>query len=310
MNIVINGREITLTNLTKTLWPREGYTKYDLLQYYINVSPYLLPFLQDRPLSVTRFPHGVTKAGFYQKNTPSYAPPWVSTFPWPHGVKGEVTRYTIVNNLETLVWLVNQGCIEFHPWASRVDAPNFPDFAIFDLDPMPPTGFAAAVAVAEQIKAILDHFNLTAYVKTSGATGLHIYLPVVRKFTYRQIQRFVRGIGLLVQRLMPHQIAIDERRIKDRQGRVYIDYLQNARGQTIAAPYSLRPRPQAPVAMPVMWQELRHISPGDFTMGTIRQHLARQGDLFTSLFATPQDITSLLAWLEAVEQEKGLSVSI
>ena len=309
--LTVHGREIRLTHLEKVLWPQPGYTKYDLVQYFVAVSPYLLPLLRDRPLSLTRYPDGIAAPGFYQKNTPPYAPAWLRTFAWPRDAAAAKTvRYCLADNVAALIWLANQGCIEIHPWSARIDVPTRPDFAIFDLDPMPPATFKDAVAVAQLIAAVLDHFRLRSFLKTSGATGLHIYVPVVRRYTHRQIQRFVQEVGHVVQRFWPQRVAVDERLIKDRRGRVYIDYRQNARGQTIAAAYSPRPRAGAPVSAPLRWPELPYITPDEFTIGTMPRRLAAQGDMWGDILAAPQEIDAPLAWLTDARQEKSAVLSI
>ncbi|HBR28206.1 MAG TPA: hypothetical protein DD789_02080 [Firmicutes bacterium] len=288
--LTINGHSIPVKNLDKTFWPEEGYTKGQIMEYYIKVWPTLAPHLKDRPLSLVRYPEGIDGQYFYQKNFPK-APPWVETLPLQS--EDRVINYVIANNLETLIWAVNLGCIEVHPWLSTRDDLDLPTYIIFDLDPMPPATFREAVQVALAIKSLTDHLNLTVFPKISGATGLHLYLPVKPVYTYQETGKFVEQLGNAVIQVLP-ALATNERKISDRGGKVYIDHLQNRKGKTIAAVYSLRPLPGAPVSMPVTWEELPAVRPDRFTITSAPAHLAAIGDRFAPLCWLQQELPSEL----------------
>jgi bifunctional non-homologous end joining protein LigD len=292
-DMCINEHSIKLSKLDKLFWSNPLYTKGDLIQYYIEVAPYLLPLLQDRPLSLTRYPDGINGKWFYQKNKPAHAPRWIPSFLWRSG-KGKVTNYILCNNLETLVWLANQACIEIHPWFSRYDAVDYPDVAVFDLDPMDPLTFDDAREVAILIKGVLDELNIRAVPKTSGATGIHIYVPILRKFTYKEVQLFIQYIGRVILQAYPHKISIYERWVKDRQGKVYIDYLQNNRGQTVASAYSVRPQEGAPVSMPFRWEDIYTVQPSMYTMKTAKSRLQEIGAFYRDVLREKQDIRPFL----------------
>ncbi|HHX87915.1 MAG TPA: DNA polymerase domain-containing protein, partial [Firmicutes bacterium] len=250
----VNDRSVNLTNLTKPIWPDQGYTKQDLIRYYIEVSPFLLPHLQGRPLVVQRFPEGIRGEAFYQKNIPEGSPDWIDTCPVTHE-EGKITRYIIVGNLETLIWLGNQACLELHPWLSSSRTLEQPDFAVFDLDPMEKSTFEQVCRVALVIRDLLAGLDLRCYPKTSGATGIQLYLPLTPTYSYREVRRFVEAICWQVHELRP-DITTMERIVEKRQGKIYLDYLQNVRGKTIVAPYSPRPLHGAPVSMPLSWEEV------------------------------------------------------
>lgn len=291
--LFINDHKVKLSKLEKIFWPQEAYTKSDLIQYYIKVAPYLLPILKDRPLSLTRYPDGINGKWFYQKNKPSHAPKWVSSFMW-RSSKDKLTQYILCNNLETLIWLANQACIELHPWFSRYDNVDYPDYAVFDLDPMDPLTFDDAREIAVLIKAVLDELKIFSIPKTSGATGIHIYVPIMRKFTYKEVQLFIQYIGNFVLQAYPEKISIYERWVKDRQGKVYIDYLQNNRGQTVASAFSVRPKAEAPVSMPFCWDEISSVQPEHFTIQIAEQRLQRLGEYYIAALQEKQDIRPLL----------------
>jgi len=283
---MINGRPVLVKNLEKVFWPTDGYTKGDVMEYYIKVWPYLAPHLKDRPLSLVRYPEGINGQFFYQKNFPK-APPWVERIPVPSAKR--VIHYVMANNLETLVWAVNLGCIEMHPWLSTRQDLAHPTYVIFDLDPMPPATFRDAVRVALALKTLTDHLGLALLPKISGATGLHLYLPVKPIYTYEQTGTFVQRLGEAVIRVIP-ELATNERMVSARGGKVYIDHLQNRKGKTIASVYSLRPFPGAPVSMPVTWEELPAVQPASFTITTALDRLANLGDLFAPLLTTQQEL--------------------
>lgn len=259
----VDGKIVKLTNLDKAMWKDPLVTKGDLVHYYYNMAPLIIPHLEDRPLTVTRYPDGIEEAHFYQKQCPPYAPPWIRTFSSPS--KDKVVDYILANDRATLVWLANQGTIELHPWLSKANNPDFPDRIVVDLDPDPPASWPQVVQVARLVKGLLDEMGLASFPKTSGATGLHVYIPVAPRYTYRVTSRFVGFLGKLIAAHHP-RLATNERLIKRRRGRVYIDHLQNLPGKTIVAPYSLRPQGQPTISMPFAWEDLSLIDPKDFTI--------------------------------------------
>lgn len=260
----IQGRPVRISNPDKVLWPQSGTTKGEVLRYYLEVSPLLLPSLAGRLVSLQRFPQGVVGKGFYQKNCPSHAPDWVKTFPLPG--KNSVTNYVLIEDLPTLIWLVNSGVIEFHPWLSKTHRLDYPDFAVFDLDPMEKYGIEEVRQVARGIGVLLTALQLTGRVKTSGATGLQIFLPLTPVYSYQQVRDFVHACCQLIHREFPQWTTL-ERNISHRQGKIYLDYMQNARGQTIVAAYSLRPQPVPSFSFPLAWQDLeRPLDPTNFSL--------------------------------------------
>lgn len=284
-----------LTNLNKVLWPRDAYTKADLIKYYVEIAPYIMEHLRERPLVFTRYPDGIDKKSFYQKNAPNYTPDWINTFMW-ESQDGKTTRFILAEEKTTLVWLANQACIEIHPWLSRKGSIYYPDFVVFDLDPSPGSSFEDVVKIALLLKQILDEFSLQAFVKTSGATGLHIYLPVINKYTYTELRDFSQSLAGIVCNLLPDKATI-ERKVEKRGHRVYIDYLQNVIGKTICAPYSVRSRDGATVSTPLRWEEVRDVSAADFTIKNILSRLHRVGDIFKPVLSEKQDLERAIKYL-------------
>ncbi|MGI6413075.1 MAG: non-homologous end-joining DNA ligase [Syntrophomonadaceae bacterium] len=293
------GREFSLSNINKILWPRDQYTKGDLIRYYAEIGPYIMKHLKDRPLVFTRYPNGIEGNFFYQKNAPHYMPEWINTFTWTNKDHSE-TRFVLADETATLVWLANQACIEIHPWLSRKDTPHNPDFIVFDLDPSPESTFEQVKKIAMVIREMMEQFKLRTYVKTSGASGLHIYLPIINKYSYEEVRRFGQSIAELVCKLLP-EIATIERAVGARENKIYVDYLQNVLGQTICAPYSVRPHDGAPVSTPVRWEELGDISPKDFTIKNVTSRLNSIGDLFSPTITNPQDITRAMDHLGIIQ---------
>lgn len=236
-----------------------------MIEYYIQVSPLLLPCLQNRLVSLRRFPNGVAGQGFYQKNCPPTAPAWIKTYGLASG-RGKLTNYVLIDDLATLIWLVNSGVIEFHPWLSRLGALDNPDFAVFDLDPAEGQGFAVVSEIAWAIKELLQQLSLRGQVKTSGATGLQIFVPLIPVYTYETAREFIHNCCRIIQRTLPQQTTL-ARSIKERQGKAYLDYLQNGRGKTIVSAYSLRSQPKPTISQPLTWAELRQgLAPADFSL--------------------------------------------
>ncbi len=285
VEVEVDGRRLSLSNLDKVYWPEDGLTKGDLIEYYVWVAPWLLPHLDGRPLNLTRYPDGIRGKSFYQKDIPPTAPPWVKTFPVQH--EDRVVNYCLADSRATLAWLAQWGCVEIHPWLSRVDDLDRPDFAVFDLDPTPPAGFEEAVEVALAVRRLLAEFGLRVYPKTSGATGLHLFLPVVRRWSYKDLERFVGRVADVIHEALPG-LTTRERTVAKRKG-VYIDHLQNVRGKTLASVYSLRPHPGAPVSAPVTWEELPRVRPEELNIRSVRERLGRLGDLFRPVLTDVQD---------------------
>jgi bifunctional non-homologous end joining protein LigD len=284
---------VEVKNLDKVFWPDGGQTKGDLLEYLDAVSPYLLPFLRDRPLTVIRYPDGTQGPSFYQKNTPKYAPGWVKTtsLPSPGSKRGEVS-YTLCNSKRTLMWLANQASIEFHPWLSRVDQIERPDFLVFDLDP-PPGGYEVAVDVAFIARDVLADAGLRAVTKTSGSKGIHLYVPIQRRHGYDVVRAVAARIASRVEETAP-DLATSEFRIAKRGGRLFLDIGRNAPGAHIVAPYSPRAREGATVSFPVAWADLEKDRPKDFTIGNVPAILARSGDLWKKLQPSRQSLAKLV----------------
>ncbi|MBX6349925.1 MAG: non-homologous end-joining DNA ligase [Clostridia bacterium] len=282
---------VRLTNLDKVLWPSDGTTKGQLVAYYASVARALLPHLRGRPLVVTRYPEGIGRPGFYQKRPPPGTPPWVRTFASEREGRPPV-RYVVCDDEATLVWLANLAAIELHPWAAPCARPACPDFALVDLDPMPPATFDDAREVA---LVLGDHFRrlgVAAFLKTSGARGLHIYLPIEPGPDHREVTLAVRRLATLVRRAWPEKVTLERARAR-RAGRVYVDYLQNQRGHTLCAPYSLRARPGAPASCPVAWGELTRLRPADFTIRTVPRRLAVAGDPWADILRCRQPLPAL-----------------
>ncbi len=272
-------RTVRLSNVDKTFFPEDGYTKGDLIQYYHAVAPLLLPHLAGRALSMARYPDGAAGSFFYEKQCPSHAPAWIVRAPIHSEHRGEPIEFCTAPDAESLMWVANLGCIEMHPWLSRVERPDRPDFAIFDLDPQEGATWEQVVHVAGLVNVLLERLGLAGYPKTSGATGIHIYVPLDPLYEYARVRRFVETLGRMVA-AADSDNATMEWDIPKRGPRVFIDHNQNVGGKTIASVYSVRPRPGAPVSTPLLWDEVDAVDPGRFTIATVWERLARYGDLF------------------------------
>ncbi len=295
----VGKQEVALTNLSKVYWPEQGYSKGDLVDYYATVAPYLLPHLKDRPLSLVRYPKGVASKGFYQKDAPQGMPEWVTVAPVMSKERGTYVNFILCQDVETLVWMANSGVVEINPWLSRYEKLDNPDFAVFDIDPSEGTGWEEVKAVARVIKALLDEWRLEGYPKVSGATGLHIFVPLIPKYTYKVVSSFVGFAASLIRDAFPELVTL-ERKVKERTGRVYIDYPQNARGQTISSVYGVRASSKAPVSMPVDWEELRdnggedRVHPQAWNIKTAPGAIPARSALFVPVLTRPQDIDRCL----------------
>ncbi|MGI5922009.1 MAG: non-homologous end-joining DNA ligase [Syntrophomonadaceae bacterium] len=292
----LNGRELTLSNLDKVLWPGQGYTKGDLIKYYVEVSPYIIKHLRNRPLVITRYPNGIKGKSFYQKNAPEYMPEWIKTFPWYSQDSKRYIYFILVEEAATMAWLANQAGIEMHPWLSSKETVDYPDFVVFDLDPSPGSTYQDVIDIAMALKELLDSLELRSYVKSSGAEGLHIYVPVINKYTYQEIRKFAQAVAEVVTRLLP-KIATVERLTAKRGSKVYVDYLQNALGKTLCSPYSVRPRENAPVSAPLYWNEVEQSAPAYYNIKNIMPRIEKVGDLFAPVLSDKQDLDQAIARL-------------
>jgi bifunctional non-homologous end joining protein LigD len=279
---------VSITHPRKVYWPEQGYTKADLVGYYDRVANWLLPYLKDRPLHLYRWPDGIRGKSFYQKQLPEELLEGVETVNVAHDGE-EPTYYAICNDRKTLLTLINSGSIDLHPWLSRKESLDSPDWAILDLDPKDAT-FESVIKIARTVGKLLRGLGVEPYLKTSGSSGLHVCIPLKPGYTYAQSRMFCEAVARLVVR--DHaDLATVERVIARREGRVYIDFLQNRREQTVVPPYVARPVEAASVSMPLGWDELEgdlHIA--DFTIMTAPARIERTGDLFRTSLGNPQDL--------------------
>ena len=285
----IGSRRLHLTHLDKPIWPEPVITKRRMIDYYVRMSPYLLPYLRDRPLSTQVFPDGVTGHSFWRKDKPSHAPDWIDS--WLFEGETGSKRWVLVQEAATLGWLANAGVVDLHPWHSRVDAPDQPDWAVYDLDPFEPASFDDVRDIARLVKAALDHLGLRGLLKTSGQTGLQIYVPLRRGPDYVRVRGWVEEVARAIGRVEPDRISW-EWAVSRRAGRIRIDYTQNIINKTLAAPYSLRPLPGATISTPLAWEELDDpdLRPDRWTIETIWDRLRSVGDLFTGVLDGDQDL--------------------
>ncbi len=276
----VNGHELKFTNLTKIYWPKENITKRDLINYYYQVAPYILTYLKDRPQSMNRHPDGINGQSFFFKDVTGKAPDWIDTYLYHSEADGRDRKYLIAKDEASLLYMASLGCIEMNPWSSKANTPNNPDWCIIDLDPATKTKFEQVIEAANVTKDILAAMGVTCYPKTSGSTGIHIYIPMGAKYNYEQSKEFARIIAKLVVAQLPKYTSI-ERTVKDRSGKMYIDFLQNRAQATIAAPYSLRPKPGATVSMPLHWEEVKKgLKMSDFTIYNAIERIQSVGDIF------------------------------
>jgi bifunctional non-homologous end joining protein LigD len=246
--------KVEFTNLDKILYPDLKITKGQIIEYYIKIAPKMLDILVNRPIVLTRFPNGISKQGFYEKDAPQGTPSWVKTFR-KYSVRAREINYIVCNDLDTLIWLANLAALEIHITLSQTDSFEKPDLIVFDLDPKPPAGYDEASEVAALLKQKLDSVGLKSYVKTSGKKGLHVLFPLIKDYTFKQNRDFVQRIGESVKK--ETDMIVNERSKSDTSGKVYIDYVQNSHGRTMICPYSLRATPQATVSMPLSWDEVK-----------------------------------------------------
>ncbi|WP_018344657.1 DNA ligase D [Cytophaga aurantiaca] len=297
--VKINKQVLKITNRSKVYWPEDDYTKGDLIDYYMQISDYILPYLKDRPESLNRHPNGINGSSFYQKDMADSFPDWIEYKEVYSESNDKDIRYMVCQNKETLIYMANLGCIEINPWNSRIQKIKNPDYIVIDLDPSDNNTFEEVIKTALVVKRILDKAGADAYCKTSGATGLHIYIPLGAKYTYEQGKNFAHIIAQFVHDELPELTSL-VRNPKERTKQIYVDYLQNRSGQTLAAAYSVRPKPGATVSTPLEWSEVKKgLHPSKFTIKTIFKRLKQKGDLFKGILGKGIDMEKCLKKLGA-----------
>lgn len=279
----LRGKTVTLTNLQKIFWPDEKLRKRDLLLYYDAISPVLLPHLKGRACVMKRYPNGIDGEFFFMKRTPANHPSWLETCPIEHRA-GNVIAFPMVNDLPSLLWVVNLGCIDLNQWYGACSDFNRPDYLHFDLDPVPPADFSAVRKAALAIRDRLTDRGITCYPKTTGSRGIHIYVPLVCGPVQKQVWSVAKRLAVQWAGESPDLLTAEYRIEKRPPGRVLVDYNQNAWGRTLASAYSVRPKPGAAVSAPVTWEEVEAgIEIGDFTLRNMAERVAKVGDLFHPL---------------------------
>jgi bifunctional non-homologous end joining protein LigD len=298
----VNGHELKFSNLGKIYWPKEKYTKRDMINYYYQVAPFILPYLYNRPQSLNRYPNGITGESFYQKDVSGKAPGWIKLF--PYHTSDDLSKdknFMVGTDDSSLLYMANLGCIEMHPWNSTIQNPDNPDWCAIDLDPGEKTTFEQVIQTAQVTKKILDAIDVPAYCKTSGSTGIHIYIPLEAKYTYDECQLFGRWIATQVALELPKFTTI-ERTVNKRSGKLYVDFLQNRPKATLAAAYSLRPKPGATVSMPLHWEEVKKgLKLKDFNIENAIARAKREGDIFKPVLGKGIDLVKIMERISSLE---------
>jgi bifunctional non-homologous end joining protein LigD len=283
LSLRVGGRVVKLTNLAKIFWPELGLTKRDLLQYYIDIAPVLLPHLADRAMVMKRYPDGIHGQSFFMKRAPDSRPDWIETCTIAHKRAGQVP-FPMVQDLASLLWVVNLGCIDLNPWYARCDDTDRPDYLHFDLDPGKGASFSRVLETALVVREALEGLGMKPVAKTSGASGMHIYVPIVRGPVQKEVWQVAKTIAWHLAETNPKLITAEYLIAKRPRGRVLVDYNQNAWGRTLASIYSVRPTKEASVSTPVTWNEVeRGIKIEDFRMDNVPERVRRPGDLWKPL---------------------------
>ena len=284
-DVEADGRSVHLTNLRKPFWPELGLTKGDLLRYYAAIGPVLVPHLRDRAMVMKRYPHGAAGEFFFMKRAPAPRPEWIVTCKIPHGSEG-VIGFPVVQDLASLLWVVNLGCIDLNPWYARCDDTDRPDYLHFDLDPVPGAGFDTILEAALTVHEALRALGMPSYAKTTGSKGVHVYVPIERGPTQKQVWTFAKALAAVLAAQHPHLLTAEFRVARRPAGRVLVDYNQNAWGRTLASVYSVRPTPSASVSTPVTWREVkRGLAIEDHRIDNVPARVRRLGDLWAPLLA-------------------------
>jgi bifunctional non-homologous end joining protein LigD len=289
-----DGKTVQLTNLRKPFWP--GITKGDLLRYYCDVAPALLPHIRDRAMVMKRYPNGALKPHFFMKRAPSPRPDWITTCAIEHS-SGSVIDFPMIQDLASLLWVINLGCIDLNPWYARCDDVDRPDYLHFDLDPVKGASFEGVRATALIVRDALKALRMPSFPKTTGSRGIHVYVPIRRGPTQKQVWTVAKAIAFEVARAYPDLITAEYRIAKRPRNRVLVDYNQNAWGRTLASVYSVRPKARAPVSMPLEWRQIeRGVQIEDFRMDNVPGIIRRTGDLWKGMLASKGRV-QLEKWL-------------
>ncbi|HEY0679239.1 MAG TPA: DNA ligase D [Chitinophagaceae bacterium] len=297
--VTVDKHKVELSNLDKIYWPDEKITKGEMIAFYETIADYILPYLKDRPLSLNRYPNGILQKGFYHKNAGDIAPSWMKTAPVFSESNNKTIHYLVCNNKASLLFIANLGCIEMNPWNSRMQKPDKPDWMVIDIDPSDRNTFDQVIETAQVVHSILEGIKVPSYCKTSGASGLHVYIPLGAKYTYDQVKDFGNIIAMMVTDQLPDTTTIVRSLSKRADDKIYVDYLQNRRGQTLASAYSVRPKPGATVSTPLEWKEVKPgLHPSQFTIYNIMERLKKKGDLFSGVLGKGIDLNKTLKLLE------------
>jgi bifunctional non-homologous end joining protein LigD len=300
----VGRRSVRLTSPDKVLFPKERFTKKDLAEYYAEVGPTIVPHLKDRPFTLKRYPYGIDGQAYFHKQAPKGKPDWLPTRQfrtWPRGGKGEsrLVDFTLVNEPAAAVWMVQMNCIDMNAWYSRVDKPERPDYVVFDLDPPESrNGFVQAIRVAHLVREALERLELRSYVKTSGADGIHVLVPIARRYSYPETYELAELVSRRLEAENPGLVTTEW--LKKKRRGVLVDHRQNGHGKTIASAYSVRPKPGAPVSTPLRWEELgEKVRPRDFGMRDALVRIEKHGDLFEPVLRGGQSLGPALRSLRA-----------
>jgi bifunctional non-homologous end joining protein LigD len=300
--VQVGRRRVRVTHPERNLFPGDGVTKGDLAHYYVAVAGAIVPHLRDRPFTLKRYPHGIREQAYFHKQAPKGKPDWLPTRrfrTWPREGESRLVDFTLVNEPAALVWMVQMNCIDMNAWYSRVDKPERPDYVVFDLDP-PETrnGFAQAIKVAHLVREALERLELRSYVKTSGADGIHVLVPITRRSTYPDTYELAERVSRGLEAENPGLVTTEW--LKKKRRGVLVDHRQNGHGKTIASVYSVRPKPGAPVSTPLRWEELHEkVRPRDFGMREALERIERDGDLFEPVLRGGQSLGPALRSLRA-----------
>ncbi len=303
LNVKVGRDVLKLTNLDKVYWPSDGYTKGDLLRYYYEISKYILPYLKDRPLIMKRYPNGI-RGPFFHQHDVNEAPDFVRTEAL-EAEEGHEVDYIIGDNLQTLIYMANLGAIERHPWHSRVHELEHPDWFVFDMDPGKGVEFETICEVALSTRDILKTLGLDSYPKTSGSRGIHVYVPIKPKYSYEEVAEFAESVATLVARRNEKVATVERSLDKRKRGQIYVDHMQNARGKSVVAPYSVRPREGATVSAPLEWNEVerKKIRTQDFTIANMLKRVRAKGDLFKPVLRRRQSLDGAMKKLKELLDE-------